>query len=259
MLNHARCLLMNVNGIDGLNGFPGQELLDPIYRPIEPPDAVIAVRQILFGTNPDATLLNYRTRQLLQLLHASPLDDYVRALDPRITYLPFGDDLTEAYQSTIENGFGSANANLYLRGKPGPLGPSGRMRLVWQIDVSGNAGTVREVSALQTTAFSLTFASGRSQAVMLPGSNLTFAVADGAPQLWTVTAYLTPAKDLTAIAAALARIGEPVLDALFGAGPAEPYKTFANLWYEKLELGPKLGGLLCAVLGRMEERRRGIS
>ena len=63
------------------------------------------------------------------------------------------------------------------------------------------------------------------------------------------------ARDLAQIAAGASRLGEPVYLGLFGANPAEPYRTFRNLWTGCRELPLRLSGLLCALAYRTEELR----
>lgn len=260
MLNHARCLLMNVDGRKAILGYPGDELLDAAYRPLMPPDAVFAVRRLLYGATPDRSMLNYRVRQCLALLHASPLAEYLTALDPRITYLPFQDDLTRAYAPQTTFAYGTAAANLRLIGVPRPDDAGGRMQYAYDIQVDAGSVTVTDLADPRLPISTvLTVVNGASQLVPLGSSGMSIILADIGDQGWSVTAYARPVRDLAALTAALGSIGEPVLIGLFGVQPQEPYLTFQNLWQEKEEIGPKLGGLLCALLGRMEERRLGVS
>jgi hypothetical protein len=64
------------------------EFVPPEFVPQAVPAAVQKVRDIVFD-NPPVTGL--RLRQIMQLLHATELEEYVLAADPRITYLPFDD------------------------------------------------------------------------------------------------------------------------------------------------------------------------
>jgi hypothetical protein len=52
------------------------------------PEPLRRVRAVLFGRDPDRRTLLYRTRQFLALLHACELEEFVTAVDPRVTYLP---------------------------------------------------------------------------------------------------------------------------------------------------------------------------
>lgn len=91
MINHARTLLMNVAGAPGFNGELGEEIVPPDFIPAALPGSINTLRRTLFGADPDRVMLNYRARQLMQVLHSTPLVEYVTSLDSRITY-DFSDD-----------------------------------------------------------------------------------------------------------------------------------------------------------------------
>ncbi len=86
MINHGRTLLLNATQSAG--GFPGEELIPEAYRPVQLNGALRSVRAAIFGAKPDRIMLNYRAQQLLAILHASELKQYLLDLDPRITYQP---------------------------------------------------------------------------------------------------------------------------------------------------------------------------
>jgi hypothetical protein len=48
-------------------------------------------------------------------------------------------------------------------------------------------------------------------------------------------------------------IGEPTLTSLFGVAPAEPFRTFQNLWEQNDEVPLRLGGLILATIYRTNE------
>jgi len=81
MINHVRTLLQNMPP-----GYPSDEYVDPDFVPMPVPEVVDKLKVVLFGRTPANQL---RIRQLMQLVHATELEDLVLAPDPRITYLPF--------------------------------------------------------------------------------------------------------------------------------------------------------------------------
>src|ERR1700733_15786498 len=96
MINHVRTLLLNTPsaGLPAV-GYPGFEFVDPAYAPRTLPTPLQDIYRLLFGDSPDQALLNWRLREYMGILHSSEVSEYVLALDPRITYLPFNDDLLD--------------------------------------------------------------------------------------------------------------------------------------------------------------------
>ena len=96
MLNKVRTLLMN-RGREGHDlRLPGEEYIPADFvRRVQP----VWLRRIyarLFGANPDRLFINYRMRQLMQLIHATPLSEFVAADVADLTYLPFRDELNDS-------------------------------------------------------------------------------------------------------------------------------------------------------------------
>lgn len=87
MINQAYSLLRNLPGT--VVSSPGGEYVDPTYQPAALPQALQAVRAILFGSNPDAVALNTRLRQYLTILHCGPYVEHLTDLDNRVSYWPF--------------------------------------------------------------------------------------------------------------------------------------------------------------------------
>lgn len=73
---------------------------------------------------------------------------------------------------------------------------------------------------------------------------------------WTITAKASPAPVITTLMPALELLGEPVFLDLFGVSPAEPYRTFKNLWFDHYAPAYRLAGLTLAAIYRTEELRR---
>jgi hypothetical protein len=261
MLNHARTLLLNVTGSDRLADYPGEEMVPPEFTALELPSYLDTVRTVLFGADPDRVMLNYRVRQLLAVLHSSPLEVFLTRLDPRITYDvrddAFISDATFLPRVTQLDG---PPAHLTVIGAPAAPDASGRCRhdLTVEVVAPDRVRVQRQTPPRQGADFGLTMSHGLSNRMDLLGTGYSFRIdSDQAGLKWLVEVINRPQLDLGQIVANLEQVGETVLLQLFGLERDEPWTTFRNLWQQKKELPLKLGGLLCALVYRTEERRRG--
>ena len=321
MFNHVRTLLLNRDADSAV--FPGEEAIPADFRPVTPPSYQQVLRAKLFGADPDKAMLNYRLRQYMTLLHATPLGHYVTDLDPRITYLPFGTDLYAQglFQPTIERVAGNGPDG-FLQGSPAPSDSSGRMYFTALVTTTQQTITV-EISdgdsVLSLDTLPMVLAEPESDAVSVityPTDRQTVQVTTIAPAYsaaatetaldarpsdpdllgdalpmelsgspestgdllvvplgktgysvmlppfavgtsWRITGYLPPARDLSQVLSDLATIGEPILLALFGVAPVEPYATFQKLFTRYDQLVYRMSGLLLALAYRMDELWRG--
>jgi hypothetical protein len=253
-VNHFRCLLMNLDGpaADPAGDVAG-ELIDPAYRKVAVPSELRAVRAALFGAAPDRHMLGYRCRQLLALVHATPLAEYVTALDPRVTYA-FADPALVLPGSTgprvAKRGLGD---RLMTYGDGDPPDASGAMHHRVRVTTAAGLTTCERY----TPPFSKPVFGTSVDRFDLPGTGVQGRLTstdDG--QDWWVDVYARPARDAAALAAAAERLGEPVYLFLFGVPAVEPYLTFSNLWTRKRELPLRLGALACALAYRTEAVRR---
>jgi hypothetical protein len=88
MINHARTLLCNISGSQYQPQYLGEEYIPPQYAAAVMPSYLQAARRLIFGTQPERVFLNYRVRELMQIIHETEFADYVYDLDPRVTYWP---------------------------------------------------------------------------------------------------------------------------------------------------------------------------
>lgn len=88
MINHARTLLLNINGNRYQPQYLGEEYIPANFAAVNLPSYIQAARRILFGARPERVFLNYRVRELLHTVHETELNEYLYALDPRVTYWP---------------------------------------------------------------------------------------------------------------------------------------------------------------------------
>jgi hypothetical protein len=255
MLNHVRCLLMNVPGSAGSFDAPGEEAVDPAYVPPPSlPAALRTVRSVLFGADPDRTMLNYRCAQLLAVVHASPLAGFVTRLDPRLTYPPADPSLADAgpWTPAAYRTAGGPDDALAVTGAPEAPDVIGRCRHAFAVDVpsEGQARVERLTTPAQIALFS------PADPLPLTGSGYLARLRSASVgQAWRVDVLNRPQYDLSSLAASLASAGEPTLDALFGVSAAEPYRTFRNLWFRNRELPLRLAAAALALAYRTEERR----
>ena len=85
MYNHLRTLLLNRAAVEPAT-HPASELVPAAFQSIALPAYLKGIRALLFGSNPDVDMLNYRLAQYMPLLHCTELEEYVLAMDSRITY-----------------------------------------------------------------------------------------------------------------------------------------------------------------------------
>ena len=262
MINHARTLLMNVKGADFPGEFmpyPGEELI-PAFRPLELPGYLDQVRQYLFGSSPDRYMLNYRVGQLLEITHATPLEEYLLALDPRITYGRWGYEVwaDSIFTPKALRISGTQNDTLTVVGRPDAPDVHGKCYHLFEVDVlTPETVSVSLLSpTISNTVFNLVLESGLSNQIPLNGTGYSFRLATDNPgQKWRVTIVNRPQFDVSRLVESLTKMGEPTLNSLFGITQEEPYYTFKNLWTRKHELPLKLAALVCALVYRTEERR----
>ncbi len=97
MINHFRTWLLNRPAAffeESL--FPVH--VDPSFTPSPWNTVTREIDRILFGANPDASLLDYRFFQFLRVIGACRFRDHVRRFDPRETYRP---DLGEFHHDSL--------------------------------------------------------------------------------------------------------------------------------------------------------------
>jgi len=261
MINHARTLLLNVNG-DGYGGNPGDEYIPIDYARQELPTCLQQVRHLLFGLSPDRLMLNYRARQILALLHATELVQFVTDLDSRITYTVDDPRLfSVAFGITVTPDIG-VTGQLSFIGEADLPDLSGKCLQQWQVTVLDAA----TIEVRRKTAPSADFISnyeiqnGLSTPVALPGCSMQFRFSEDPLGSWLVEARTRPAWDIGIVTANLRKLSELTFLDLFyiGRGKPEPWPTFYRLWQSHAELAFALGGLVLGMIYRTEEIRLGV-
>lgn len=269
MFNHARTLLVNQAAPAAL--ILGEELIPAEFRPVRLPQTLQNVRRLFFGTTPDRSMLAYRSRQLLSLVHCNELMAFVTDLDPRLTYdfqdTPFADDAVFLPQVIPQTVGGGASTECYLLGTAGAPDRSGRMQQIWDVEVL-TSSTLRVAlrGSSPASVANYTLSGGLSTVVPLPASGLAIQIREstftpGSGPQFRIESLSRPQTELGSLLASLEVTGSETLAALFGIGSRpggqEPLQTFRKLFEEHFDLTHRLGGAVLALIYQTEALRRG--
>ena len=258
MINHARNLLLNIRRAQ-MTGLPGVEYIPPEFVPVRLPNAAVQIRRVLFGEQPDGLKLNYRTQELLRLIHATDLGAFLTWRDDRITYLPFNDALFALAAGGSVRAL-SGTTDLLIGGE-NPVEFRGSLFFRWKVTAtSGSSLTVDQSYPLQVTQqVTPVFNDNLSEPFTLPNSGLTCRVrAITAGNSWLITATARPAQDLAILTYQLTQLPADTLAWVFGTAREEPWPTFRNLW-EQSQTPYKLAALLCAYIWRLDEQPQQVA
>lgn len=290
MINHARTLLLNEN--EPKLQIPGEELIPEEFAPLRLPTFLKIIRSVLFGASPDRLMLNYRLREILTLLHASELGEFVLDLDSRITYATSGrSELFDFPSFIIESYAGLRFPNieqdqvvLSTMGDLPPSDESGGTDFQWLVIVMGLSATREErawyveqrrpggrrmttegiVCVPHPKSLSAPVSlsgDGRAPFVRLFSPNDFVHMAVYYTTSFLVTAAQRPSKTLAELEAQLRTLGEATLLPLFNVGSTlggqEPWQTFYRLWTKHPEFPYRMGGLLLALIYQTEQLRHG--
>lgn len=187
------------------------------------------VRQALFGPSADRAMMNFRVREVLNLLHATELAHYVTDLDPRITYWPpHSDKLSRAlaFGATVSQVAGDPVALNFRGSPPVAVGTIYQRWLVTVLD-SANVQVNREIEPTSSVTSAYVITDTLSNAIPLTGSNLSVQFAQPGSDLpsWLIIALAHPTHLLPDALAGMAAAG---VDKLFK--PTAPYTDFQRLW-----------------------------
>jgi hypothetical protein len=262
VINHVRTLLLNSNReIDP--SFPGEEYVPDDYTPVVLTPVLGKVHSILFGSNPDRYMLNYRLQQIMSALHSTELDEHVRDFDSRITYWPqttevfynFSFNTTAKQESSFTGHFNAVNTLL-------PNTAAGTVHFLWRVSVTdADTVTVQNlIPPLETQESSYTITNGSSEPIPLVGSTQSFKFNGPVGASWIVEGFARPQRDMgTVLADLTSGIGITDEPLLFGASPAEPMLTYKNLWKQHDVYAYRLGGVVLALATQIEAlRSKGI-
>lgn len=262
MLNHVRTLLLNREWATAPDPtFFAEEAVPEGFTEINLSSPILAARAMLFGSDPDRQMLNFRLRNFMTLLHASPLVDYVLALDRRFTYKLGGDDLvTDSwFTPTITKLGGAPTDTLEILGSPEAPDPTGRMfhRFIFDVGMGGEVTVTQSIPPPYTDkSYIYTLPSGLSDLMKLTSSGYSFRLnTTNVNAAWMVEILNRPQWDMGTILANLDTLSAPTIDALLGITAQEPFATFRRLWFDQKETPLRLGAMLLAVAYRTDARR----
>jgi len=267
MINHARTLLANVRA-PVIPSLAGDEFISESYAPIAVSGRLAAVRSVLFGSDPDRLMLNYRIRQLLATVESTDLRDHIIQHDPRVTY-DFQDDpfsLPSLYSVSVTSqiGSGGATTTLYPLGTEQAPDANGRMLKEW--DVTVDAGTcqskLRQPAITSNDAYTVT--SGLSSIMPFAGSTRSYRVQDsvftpGAGPKFYVRVVDRPQRDPASLLAVLEKSYSLQLSEIMGFGTErvnlEPWVTYRQVFNSHHAANYKISAVVLAIISEMERLR----
>ena len=267
MINHVRTLLLN-RGRDGhgLDEY-GEEYIPSTYAVRSLTTTMQTIQRRLFGGSPDRLFINYRMRQLMQLMHSTPLENDLYVDDPRITYLPFDDDLfNDAFGVTLnimQKSTGTATApSIYVNvvGTPDFSEQIGVTKYLWEWIRTGTVDdfTVTATRRIPQPTESIVYAgTDPAEPVVLPGSAIkvfTQFVPDEFEQM-EIHATARPDTDIGETLQAINEaLGTGGLAEIFRPNDPEPFKTWYKIYNEEPTAAMKWTALLLAIAKRIEQR-----
>ena len=264
MINHLRTLLLNQDSSRSPGPtFPGEQIVHPGFRARALPGPLLATHRLVFGSGPDRATLNTRLQEVLSCVHAAGYGEYVTAMDPRITYLPFNTSLMERYLlGASARKLTSSDQNLYFLGDRSTTESVNRIYFSWRLDVI-DASNVRiteyadAASVVQTTTVGYTTSSGLSSPIDLPGSLMQARFDVGVGASWLIDVLAKPSRSFAqAVSDWDGALTESMQRALWPEGSAEPYLTFRNLWQLSDQEPARVAGLILALGHRLDELSR---
>lgn len=237
MINAIRTLLMN-RTVDGKPAdFPGEEFIDPQFQPKRWPAWLSLAMRFFTGSDPDRLYLNYRMRQLMELLHSTELSQNIYLLDARVTYWPFTDIrfFEQVFGQQVEQIAGDARS-LTINGTHDADEGVGRTTAQWQVTVLNSSRIQVDrltPPVLYNNVIDYGQNNGLSDYVSLPGSrlNFKFPTAGASGCTWTITSRARPEQDLSQrLVRTLAMLDPTPIATALPAGQ-EPYLTLWNAWH----------------------------
>lgn len=251
MFNHYRTLLANL-APDAVEVM--EERIPAGFVPVRVPDSVIAFRRVVFGATPDRAMVNFRTRQLMAVVHATTLVEWVTKLDPRVAYATAPPLVPLGVRPAAVQTAGAASP-LSVIGTPVAPDDRGVCRLAFTVDVL-SLSTVRVDRHTPPLRSDISnYAVG--DLVPLTGSGYSVRLATDNPgAAWAVEGYLRPLRDPGELVATLESVGDARLTELFGVERTEPWVTLRRVWQQSRETPLRLAAATTAAVYRTEEARR---
>lgn len=257
MINRIRTLLLN-RGRDGyaLN-IPGEEYIAPTYIRRKLPTGLSRFHTTIFGATPDRLFLNYRARQLMQLIHATQLADSVGS-ETDITYLPFRNDFTSAVFTRNVTHVTDSSVPIYVLGEHAADESNGHTTYSWTIQKTAeDTVTITQLQPRQVvTTAAITFTNGLSSSIPLVANKLhtRFGAAD-VGFTYTVTSVVAPLTDISQILLrATALTTELNEQNVFAEYAGTVQKMYYDIWKNHPYFAMKYAAALLAIANYTETR-----
>lgn len=257
MVNHVRTFLMNRGrngrGIDQ----PGEEFVYDKFIPRVLTPGLVMAHKVLFGGQPDRLFLMFRMRQLMQLIHASPLADDVLVKDSRITYLPFDDTMfSDVFKRTVTIQGSSNPTLLHIYGQHVPDMQKGVIEQIWDIFVTGE-GVIRIVNRSTGQIVDHGTAVNDELRAPLHGTGLHVHIQAGfLPPLVNlrIVSRVRPDGELAAVLHVLqATLGQSGLSDIFKLPLVDPYITWYSIYNDPVQpFAMRMAALFLAMAERTE-------
>lgn len=243
MINHYRTALLNISGDNwpGLE-YPGEELVDPLFRQKNLTNHVSTVHRLIFGESPDRAYINYRLRQITTMWHDGLLHETATEKDSRITYWPlkFASNMSGYGSIKVEGVNQESSPDYTILGIPTADDRLGRSQFILDIQVNGSVCQVTD----ERTDKQYTVSLSGSHFNLL--NDIKVSVGNGN---YRVTAFLEPRKDMGQVLADCeAVIGSDIELRLFSEKD-----SLKQLWRRSDFLADKMGALSLALAMEMDK------
>ncbi len=164
---------MNLTGEDDYYANKiADELIPAEYKKLQLPTYLNDIRIAIFGANPDRAMLNYRCAQLLTLISATQLQEYVTALDSRLTYSSYPLQLAadSTFSPTVSQ-YGNVDSSKVLTVIGEASSPDATGVCEYDYDITIVAGNliVHSLRTATTTSTAISLTNSLSQPISLPG------------------------------------------------------------------------------------------
>lgn len=203
MINHLRTLLLNIDGSNNPGeDYPGEQYVPEDFVSRSMNIQLKTIHRFLFGINPDRAMLNLRLQEYLTCIHASGLESFVTAFDPRITYFPFKRSLFSWFARGIRaKQLAAMDQSIYLLGDLNVIQSVNRLYRQWEVSViDGSTVRLTECSpdskTTTTTTASYSITDGLSSAIQLGDSSVSFKFDEGVGNRWLIDVLAKPARSI---------------------------------------------------------------
>ena len=229
MFNEARTLLLNVDATRYLPTEFGEPM--PLsFQTVPLSDALLRVRRVLFGANPDALMLDWRARQCLWCIASTRVQSSLAELDSRVTYDTQCPCATLSVTSTCRNLDDNTLATISGTGNPSDdTGVTLNKRLFKVLDE-----TTAELMSVTSQAATVNVTVSAGGWLQVPSTRLSVRLNMVPDSRWLLTTTTPPDRTVADLLRGLVQLGEPVIDSLFDVGSdfgvTSPMLDLHNTW-----------------------------